>query len=212
MKKIDRVIQFIISERELLPFGYVNVTGRRSRTWIYSDESVNLLRDGRNGIDYHTLTRMQRSINLDTITLPLHQVVTGIRFQLNNENRLGLEIRATDFDYETGKLSNLDNSQWIGDSTDERNEILIENPDSPTRTTNLQDPFESQHKFVVFRATDIKKDLAQTTVPFIETVNIEANEPRPLSGVGLYYKGEAGYGGYIAVKLISYDKQAIDPK
>lgn len=172
---------------------------------------MNLLRDGRNGIDYHTLTRVQRSINLDTITLPLHQVVTGIRFQLKDENRLGVEIRATDFDYETGKLANLEKSQWIAGTNGERTEFLIDNPDSPTRTTNLQDPYETTHKFVVFRATDIKKDLAQTTVPFIETVNIEANEPRPLSGVGLYYKGEAGFGGYIAVKLISHDTQAIDP-
>lgn len=210
MKKIDRVIQFIVSERELLSFGYVNVTGRRSRTWVY-DDSVNLLSDGVSGIDYHTLTKVQRSINLDTITLPLHQVLTGIRFQLKDDNRLSLEIRATDFDYETGKLLNAENSQWIGGTNDERTKLVIDRPDSPTRTTNLQEPVDSTHRFVEFHATDIKKDLAQTTIPFIETVNIEANEPKPLSGVGLYYKGEAGFGGYIAVKLISYDRQPLDP-
>lgn len=211
LKKIDRVIQFIVSERELLPFGHVNGTGRRSKTWIQDDDSVNLLRDGQNGIDYHTLTRLQRTINLDTITVPLHQVVTGIRFQLKDGNRLGLEIRATEFEYETGKLTNLDGSQWITGTSDDRTKLTIDNPDSPIRTTSIQEPLQSANKFIEFGGTAIKKDLAQTTIPFIESVYIEANEPGPLSGVGLYYKGEAGFGGYIAVKLISYDKQEIEP-
>lgn len=99
---------------------------------------------------------------------------------------------------------------WINNLLSKnREQIQIEEPDSPTRTTNIQQRFESDNKFIEFRPTDIKKDLAQLTVPFIESVALEGSEPRPLSGVGLYYKGEIGFGGFIAVKLIAHDTNII---
>lgn len=207
MKKINRTIQFTISERELLEFGNVNATLRRTQIW--KNNSIEFLKDGENGIDYFTLTRDHRSINLDTIVLPQDKVVTGIRFQVH-KNRLYLEIRATDFDYDSGKLENLEQSIWINKlSSKNREQIQINEPDSPTRTTNIQRRFESDNKFIEFRPTDIKKDLAQLTVPFIESVALEASEPRPLSGVGLYYKGEIGFGGFIALKLNAHDTAII---
>lgn len=210
IRKINRVIQFTISERELFAFGKVNDTLRRTQIW--KNNSMEFLNDGKNGVDYFTLTREYRSINLDAIVLPMNKVVTGVRFQAHN-NRLHLEIRATDFDYETGLLQNLEQSTWIkhmDNQIDEnREEITIDNPDSPTRTTNIQERFDSNNKFITFKSTDIKKDNAQLTIPFIESVPLEASEPQPLSGVGIYYKGEHGFGGYIAVKLISYDSGSI---
>lgn len=207
LKKINRMIQFIVSERELMPFGRVNTTIRRANTWI-SNDTMNSLKDGVNGIDYFTLTIDHRSINLDTIILPNSKVVTGVRFKVK-ENRLGLEIRATDFDYEHGQLMNLEESEWFSGSSNERTKLSIENPDSPIRTTNIQTPYDSVDNFIEFMATDIKKDLAQTTIPFIETVKIEANEAKPLSGIGLYYKSESGFGGFIAIKLHIYETGSI---
>lgn len=210
IKKINRVIQFTVSERELFALGKVNDTLRRTQIW--KDNSISSLSDGQNGIDYFTLSRQHRSINLDTIVLASDKVVTGVRFGVEN-NRLHLEIRATDFDYQTGKLKNLDKSIWINNvnssPTEERTPIQIEDPDSPERTTNIQERFDSNNKFVEFRPTDIKKDLAQLTVPYIETVPLEASEPRPLSGAGLEYKGEKGFGGYLSVKLIAFDTHVI---
>lgn len=207
MKKINRMIQFIVSERELMPFGRVNTTIRRANTWI-SNDTMNYLKDGVNGIDYFTLTLDHRSINLDTIILPNSKVVTGVRFKVK-ENRLGLEIRATDFDYENGQLINLEDSEWFRGSNNDRTKLSIENPDSPIRTTNIQTPYDSIDNYIEFMATDIKKDLAQTTIPFIETVKIEANEAKPLSGIGLYYKSESGFGGFIAIKLHIYETGSI---
>lgn len=209
MRKINRVIQFTISERELFPFGKVNDTLRRTQIWKDNSTS-SFLSDGENEIDYFTLTRQHRSLNLDTIVLPSDRVVTGVRFAVEN-NRLHLEIRATHFDYESGKLQNLEQSVWIKNDlpNTERQQIQIENPDSPLRTTNIQERFDSIDKFIEFRSTDIKKDLAQLTVPYIETVPLEASEPKPLSGVGLYYKGEIGFGGFLAVKLIAHDTHVI---
>lgn len=210
IQKINRVIQFTISERELFGFAKVNDTLRRTQIW--KNNSMEFLNDGQNGVDYFTLTREHRSINLDTIFLPLNKLVTGIRFQ-KAEDSLRIEIRCTDFDYASGLLTNLEQSTWIKHTdnriNENREEIKIDVPDSPTRTTNIQERFDSNNKFITFRTTDIKKDLAQLTVPFIETVPLEASEPRPLSGAGLYYKGEYAFGGYIAVKLIGYDRGTI---
>lgn len=203
IKKINRVIQFTISERELFAFGSVNDTLRRTQIW--RNNNIAFLNDGEENLDYFTVSREHRSINLDTIVLPLDKVVTGVRFQVH-ANRVHLEVQATEFDYATGKLKNLENSVWINNLNDEpRQQIDIQDPDSPTRTRNIQEPFDSRNKFVEFRSTDIKKDLAQLTVPYFESVALEASEPRPLSGVGVYYKGEIGFGGFIAVKLIAYD-------
>lgn len=205
IKKIDRVIQFAISERELFAFGKVNDTLRRTQIWKDNTTEELELDVGIDGIDYFTLTRRYRSINLDTIYLPSNKVVTGVRFGVQN-HRLHLEIRATDFDYESGKLRNLKHSTWYNNLiSEDREEIVINEPDSPVRTNHIQERFDSNNKFIRFRSTDVKKDLAQLTVPFIESVQLEASEPRPLSGAGLYYKGEEGYGGFIAVKLINYD-------
>lgn len=54
-----------------------------------------------------------------------------------------------------------------------------------------------------FQPTDIDKDAAQTTVPFLDATKLEANVP--LSGIGLYYKSTYGYGGFIGPKLIVFD-------
>lgn len=207
LRKINRVIQFTISERELFAFGKVNDTLRRTQIW--KNNSIEFLTNGKNEIDYFTLSREHRSINLDTIVLPLDKVVTGVRFQAH-ENRLYLEIRATDFDYDSGKLKNPEQSAWINNlSSENRQQINIDDPDSPTRTANIQERFDSNNKYIEFRPTDIKKDLAQLTVPYIESVALEASEPKPLSGVGLYYKGEHGFGGFIEVELVAHDTGII---
>lgn len=175
------------------------------RTQIWKNNNIGFLKDGEQNLDYFTLTREHRTINLDTLVLPLDKVVTGIRFQAH-ANRLHLEIMATDFDYETGKLKNLEQSTWISNlHTEQRTQLNILDPDSPTRTTKIQERFDSDNKFIEFRPTDIKKDLAQLTIPYFESIPLEASEPKPLSGVGLYYKGEPGYGGFLAIKLIAHD-------
>lgn len=183
IQKVNRVIQFVICERELLPFAKSNATLRRKQIW--KDNSIAFLKDGQQGIDYYTLTRENRSINLDTVILPRHKVVTGVRFAFRR-NCLCLEIRATDFDYVMGKLKNVDQSTWINNNMKrrQREEITMEAPNSPLRTTNIQERFDSNNKFIKFRPTDVKKDLAQLTVPFFESFQLEASDPAALSGIG----------------------------
>lgn len=161
------------------------------------------MRDGKDGLDYFTLTKEHRSINLDTIRFPDDTIVTGVKLHVQ-QNRLHLQVRGTKFNFETGKLNTDEPSVWIKNENDHTKLELLE-PDVPTKTKNIQEIFDSKNKFIEFRSSDIKKDLAQVTVPYIETVRLEASEPRPLSGAGLFYKGQEGFGGYIAIKLVAYE-------
>lgn len=66
-------------------------------------------------------------------------------------------------------------------------------------------PNFTPNKFVKFRPSDSDKDAGQTTVPFIDTQLVRPMYLTLLSGVGIYYKGSPGFGGFIGPKLIVYD-------
>lgn len=159
----------------------------------------------KDGIDYHTLTFDHRSINLDTIIAPIGQVVTGVRLQRNAVGHLHLEIRATDFDFATGHLANLEKSIWLGNpsggkhriNTDVSN-ISLKSPRPSVRSTK-------ENAFIRFGPTHNRIDVGQRTVPFLDTQKVHPQNPTPLAGIGLYYKGIAQYGGFIAPKLVVYD-------
>ena len=71
---------------------------------------------------------------------------------------------------------------------------------SKTKYTKLGD-----WSYVLFQTSDMVQDAGQNTVPLIDT---QAVEPYPhvlLSGAGLYLKGTDISGGFLGIKLITYD-------
>lgn len=50
--------------------------------------------------------------------------------------------------------------------------------------------------------------MAQTTVPFIDTILVEPDDFTPLSGVGIFYKHQLGHGGYVAPRIVTHDNAA----
>lgn len=107
--KRDRMIQFLIGESTLLPYGKLNTT----ITYETGENNVNNRYKGhlefsiddkeiRNGVDYVTLTYEKRTINLDTVVAPAGKILTGVRFHELNDGSLTIQIRCTDFDYATG--------------------------------------------------------------------------------------------------------------
>ena len=50
----------------------------------------------------------------------------------------------------------------------------------------------------------MEKDLGQTTIPFIDLQPIET--ARPISGAGIFHRGGVNSGGFLALKLIEYDR------
>lgn len=168
--------------------------------------TINVIDDPvlKEGIDYHTLSHENRSVNLDSLVAPPGTVLTGIKFKAE-KGHLGLEIRATRFDFNSGNLQDVARSEWISNSAPVRIPILLESPDKSDRSPSKSIPDITPNRYVDFQPTDIGKDAAQSTVPFIDTELVEPTHPSILSGVGLYYKGQPGFGGFIAPKIITYD-------
>lgn len=158
------------------------------------------------GIDYHTLSWQNRSVNLDTVVVPRGCVVTGVRFVVEREY-LGIEVRSTKFDFNSGTL--LDDNEWISKGYVDRTNLQLDRPE-PNRYYDMYGAYMSipdftPNKFIKFRPSDADKDAGQTTVPFIDTQLVRPKNLTPLSGIGIYYKGKPGLGGFIAPSIIVYD-------
>lgn len=157
------------------------------------------------GVDYHTLTWQNRSVNLEMLKAPPGKVITGVRFAVDTGS-LKIEIRATAFDFNTGLLDDgIAGSEWISNTINDKTPIVLERPDLPTRTSSKSIPYVETNKFIEFQPTDKYLDAAQTTIPFIDIQLVESANPGPLAGIGLYYKGQPNYGGFIAPKILTYD-------
>ncbi len=157
------------------------------------------------GVDFHTLTYDHRSINLDTVLAPVGTVVTGIRFRAI-DGVLNIEIRATKFEFSTGMLFN--DHKWISNNKEfmHRTPINLKQSDIPPKATDFSVQNIETNKYVQFQPSGIEQDVAQTTIPFIDSQIVESfDRQAPLSGVGIYFKSSSGYGGFIAPKVITYD-------
>lgn len=203
--KLNKIIHIQIQHGQTLPYGFINqstISWRSVDGYHVNDPGVY------NGEDYQTLTWEQRAIDLDDLQVPDGYVLTGIRFR-----RLGThinpEILATPVNFTTGRL-NPDGSIWIGnDNTDAalthpRTQISLSSPDIPTKAvSNVPDSKSDQ--FVQFTHSDIDKDVAQTTVPFLDAQPVIPNPPTWLSGAGVFHKGARGYGGFVALKVFTFN-------
>ncbi|XP_068633247.1 uncharacterized protein orion isoform X3 [Battus philenor] len=163
----------------------------------------------REGVDYHTLTYEKRAIDLDELDSPVGHVLTGVRFRMIGAH-LHFEIRSTPFNYTTGRLSP-EKSVWISNDNTEgadkpRSRLQLYRPDIPTRSP-MPLPVDSKHdQYLEFTNSDFEADAAQSTVPFVDIQPVQPMKGAALSsGAGLIHRGAPGSGGFIAVKLFTYD-------
>lgn len=176
-----------------------------SDTWQSTDKPFNVS-DAEKNIDFHELTFEQRAFNLDTVTAPKGYLVTGVRFYISN-GHISLQIRATEFNYATGQLKNVENSQWLSDENGGKNKIYVQGSKDPTTSPNRAMPYTTENAYVEFGPGfyDQEHRLNQFTVPFFDSYAVEPYVPAVLTGVGFYLTGQTGYAGFIAVKLVVYD-------
>lgn len=99
-RKINRIIHLQIQEGTLGPRGTVNGS---SAAWKKMPEFKITDRNVTTGVDYHTLSWKQRGIDLNEVKGRPGQVVTGVRF-VTVGSHLNLEVRMTEFEFETGRL------------------------------------------------------------------------------------------------------------
>ncbi|XP_014216345.1 uncharacterized protein LOC106645091 isoform X3 [Copidosoma floridanum] len=220
LKKVNQVVHIQIQEGRLMPHGNIDAT---SVVWKPVDNYTIVDAGVRSGIDYHTIMWEKRAVDLDDLDAPEDHLMTGLRFRLVGAH-LNLEIRVTPFNFSTGELAG-EKSLWHShDATEasevydyngetrvttKRTELKINDPDIPTRSSAQSVPDSKSNQFLLFTPTDLKKDVAQNTVPFIDIQPVEPKPPVPIAGCGIFHKGREGYGGFLALKLITYN---FEPK
>ena len=77
--------------------------------------------------------------------------------------------------------------------------------DVPINSVKPNEVDSNDNQFLSFTLTSEKKDGAQTTIPFIDTQDVVTNSPIPLRGMGLIHRGQPGFGGFLALKLYTYN-------
>lgn len=209
LTKQNGIIHLAIAERTLLPYGQAETTSEYSfyEPWKSSYEFFHVDDlDIEENVDYFTLTYENRSINLDMVMVPKGSLVTGVRFRITHAGHITLDVRATRFDFVTGKLSDLTSSKWVTNPHSGQTEIPLHLPSNPlTHSNSLSQRNNTPNAFIKFTPTDYWSDVMQLTVPFIDTQRLEPYSPIALSGVGLIHKSASGSGGFIAPNLIVYD-------
>lgn len=162
--KINRIIQFKITERKLLPNGKINAVHNDSawHQWRTAKEFSIDDTDVEVGIDYYALAwPHNRTIDLDTV-FDADRVVTGVRFRVV-QSHLRLQVRVTHFDFRTGQLADVQDSEWIGGDARERAPLDLKQPDRSTRTPQKSMPVRGENLSIQFQPTDVLKDAAQST-------------------------------------------------
>uniref|UniRef100_A0A2M4A7E9 Putative secreted protein n=2 Tax=Anopheles triannulatus TaxID=58253 RepID=A0A2M4A7E9_9DIPT len=200
--KHDRVIHLAVQQGTLMPQGEID---NRTLEWVPPRMFSVLSKGIRDGLDYHTLTYDNRSMDLDDVQVYPGYVLTGVRFRLLGTH-LNLMIRMTEMNFTSGQLMDLDKSIWIGnDNTIGRTELVLKQPDVPTKAQSKSIPDSTNGQYIRFTPTDREADAAQTTVPFLDAQPVYTHRPVPLSGAGIFHKGQPKSGGFLAPKLLTYD-------
>ncbi|CAG9773548.1 unnamed protein product [Ceutorhynchus assimilis] len=204
--KKNRIVHLQIQEGELLPRLNINAS---SLAWKPVDEYKLTDRKVFNGQDYHTLTWEKRRMDLDDLEADDGHMLTGVRFK-EIGSHLNFEIYTTKFDFDTGKLKP-EHSKWKDNPNTDvsiknpRTKVRLVHPDIPIRSTSPSIPTSHSDQYIEFTNSDIDRDVAQTTVPFLDAQKVESLEAVPLSGAGIFHKGRQFFGGFIAPKIITYD-------
>ncbi|KAG8223712.1 hypothetical protein J437_LFUL004077 [Ladona fulva] len=212
--KVNRIIHLQIQDGVALPGGAINVS---TLEWVpiqpFKPSDPGIIR----GVDFHMMTWEERSIDLDTLSGPEGNVLTGVRLRLLGPH-LNLEILSTPFNITSGQLGSLNSSEWIGnDNTPAavqkpRTEVVLIKPEVPTKCHRKSTIDSNKDQFIKFTHSDIDSDAAQTTVPYIDSQSVELNPPTLLIGAGVYHKGSINCGGFVAPKVVTYDfSQHLSP-
>ncbi|XP_011883381.1 PREDICTED: uncharacterized protein LOC105570638 isoform X2 [Vollenhovia emeryi] len=202
MKKINRVIHIQIQEGQLLSRGAINPS---TVEWQPVDAFSIMDPHIKSGIDYHTMVWEKRALDLDNLLSLQDHVVTGVRFRMVG-SRLNLEIMISPFNYTSGVLVHPEEkSFWHSNDVTNRTELKYDEPDIPIRSSAPNKPDSAENQYLNFAPSDRRKDAGQSTIPFLDLQPITPNPPVPLAGVGIFHKGRKGSGGFVALKLTTYD-------
>eukprot|EP00095_Tigriopus_kingsejongensis_P006035 maker-scaffold889_size84747-snap-gene-0.24 protein:Tk06035 transcript:maker-scaffold889_size84747-snap-gene-0.24-mRNA-1 annotation:"hypothetical protein L798_01615" len=194
--KRNRVIQMDIEQAEALPEGSINETSREWKT----SPSVDY-----NSADVMTMSYSNRALDTDLIEVPPGHVVTGVRLR-DLDGHIRLEVQSAPIDFATGEVVvTADPPIWNeNDSQVPRGSHSIRAPDIPI-LSHTSEIASMGGESIWFNPTDVFKDVMQTTIPYIDAQPVTTVGGSWLSGMGLYYKGSEGYGGFVGLMIQTFD-------
>jgi len=204
--KRGRVIYPQVEEAKALAEGGIDES---TRHWV---EPSMVFSNNTNELGNNTKVFMmkyeQRSMDMDTLTAPAGSVLTGIKLR-NLGGHLNLEIQVTPVNFTGGNLLS-ERSTWVANdntpaSDRPRTLVPIIMPDIPTNYHGYSRIDTETDQYIQFDSSSAHKDVSQTTIPFIDAQPVAPQPASWLGGAGLYHKGRVGYGGFVGLKVSTYD-------
>ncbi|CAD6240100.1 GSCOCG00002502001-RA-CDS, partial [Cotesia congregata] len=154
--------------------------------------SKKVVYDFRNGA-YKSL-----KITLEDIVLPNNVAVTGVTF--------GKSVHGQRIDDDGNIDSNwtITKSSMCGGKTKDLvhvSKVLVASTSLVGKNLVLS---KSCRHHVLFGGTSEKYDNIQHIVPYIDLQEVTTDPPEPFNGIGWYYRGLPGYGGFLALQVFKY--------
>ncbi|XP_034949535.1 uncharacterized protein [Chelonus insularis] len=208
VKDDENIINIQIKEGKLMPKGKI-LPG--SEKWVP-------LKKSKNSRSLLKMGLKSNYVNLNDIEIPSFinsSLIIGVKFhryyrynqqERAHEKAIGIQIYFSTFDFISGAVSAQYNRLIFYQTP--LNNLDLDDVDNPLNSPlNLPDFKKSQ--WVKFQPTDDNLDAGQTVVPFLDAQPVYTDPGFPLRGIGLFYKGAPGYGGYIAPKILTLDLNKI---
>jgi len=201
--KVDRIFHLQIQQAKALPRGEID---KATKTWVepetISKDNITI------NPKVFTMSYEQRAMDLDSLSAPNSHVLTGMKLR-NFGGHLNLEIQVTPINFKNGKLSK-EKSIWIGNdntpaSPKPRELLSILNPGIPTSLKGHNKVDGEHDQYIQFDTTSAYKDVAQTTIPFIDAQPVTVQPATWIAGAGIYHKGRIGFGGFVGLSLETFD-------
>ncbi|XP_053596108.1 uncharacterized protein LOC103579857 [Microplitis demolitor] len=159
------------------------------------------------GPDYIKLDYRVKTFNLDDIELPHGQFVTGVKFEILSDKHITLVVRGSTM-YNDNKVFRATDNKWHYPKTEDiensRHNIKLDDFRNSAESTlkNNEMSHSGQHYVRLTPAVYSRVHDNIAVIPFIDSREVSSSPPSPFGGFGLTYKGQLGYGGFIAFKYI----------
>ncbi|XP_057334226.1 uncharacterized protein LOC130673274 [Microplitis mediator] len=180
-------------QQGILSGGRINPVTLKWTTANNCNSAKKVVSNFRNGGTYDGL-----EIILEDMTLPENAVVTGVTLGQSLRGRMIND----DGDFNDNMDETVKSSQCHGSTTDlvHGHSDLLPSTSLIGRNNALSRSCE--HK-IIFGGTAERSDHIQHVVPYVDLQEIvtDQNSPQPIRGIGWYYRGHAGYGGFLALKI-----------
>lgn len=83
--------------------------------------------------------------------------------------------------------------------------LHLPNPGVPTQKYRNNKVRSKSDQFLLITHSDLRQDAGQATVPFLDAQAVAPEPPTALAGFGIYHKGINLSGGFLALKVFTYD-------